>query len=554
VDRSITNILIGGKAGEGVKKAAQVVGNVLCRRGMHVVQADDYQSLIRGGHNFSVVCCSPEEVHATYEQCDVIICFDKRSLDEHRDQLKPGGLLFFNSDESSCGTCIPLPLTSLMKKHYSSETNVGLAAVGIMCALLGLTVAEMRDIIRSQFKRNLDENAAYAEAIHALVQPRLDLQLPPTQVGEGRYLSGNQAIGLGAWYAGLDFYFSYPMTPASSLLHYLASKQKTHGIYAIHAESELAAINMAIGAAMAGCRSAVGSSGGGFALMQEGFSLAGMVEAPLLCVLSSRPGPATGVSTYSAQEDLFFALHQGHGEFPRVVASPDSVQRAFSLAAELLSLAWKIQTPVILLTEKQLSEGMTDACLNPESLPDAVPDELDPGPYERYAITESGISPMRFPGRGIRDMIKWSSHEHLPNGLRTDNARAISEMKDKRHSKQKQLEEMVNGFQTVAEYGEGEFLVFAYGSTVLELREAMKHCSIHYKIVAPIYLEPFPLQALQPYRGRRAVVVEHNASAAFAEFLTWKLGLTVQGSILKYDGRAFDPIALARKLEEAFHA
>lgn len=549
------SIVVGGKAGEGVKKAAQVIAAILCAQGRNVVQYDDYQSLIRGGHNFSVVSSSSEQVFATYESFDLIICFDQASVDEHRAQLKEGGLLFFNSDSSLSETGTPLPMDTLLKRHYSVSTNVSLAATAVFCAVMRLPIEFMDSIISAQYKQNALENIAYSHAIYDLVDKHNDLLKLARSNEKYRYLSGNQVIGLGAWAAGLDFYFSYPMTPASSLLHYLATKQDSHKIYAVHAESELAAINMAIGAAVAGCRSAVGSSGGGFALMQEAFSLAGMVEAPLLCVLSSRPGPSTGVSTYTAQEDLWFALHQGHGEFPRVVASPDCYERAFSLAAELLSLAWQAQTPVILLTEKQLSEGMMKVDLDYQNLADAeLPEAIATEDYQRYALTESGVSPLAFPGDQPGAVCKWNSNEHQAFGLRTDKAAEIVAMKDKRQRKGQFLSQATQAYQRVAEYGEGENLVFAYGSTVLELREALKHCSVPCKIIAPIYLEPFPIQELLPYRAKQAIVVEHSAGGMFADFLRQKLALDVVQTILKYDGRPWDPIALAKLLEEAFHA
>jgi len=438
-----------------------------------------------------------------------------------------------------------------MNKHYGVPANVSVAALAIFCAINGLSKELMYRMISSEYKRNVSENIAYADAIYELIEDKGDGLDSDAVPAEYHYLSGNQAIVLGAWTAGLDFYYGYPMTPASSLLHDVALKQNTHQMFGIHAESELAAVNMALGSALAGCRSAVGSSGGGFALIQEAFSLAGMAEIPLLCILSSRPGPSTGVSTYTAQEDLWFALNQGHGEFSRVVASPDQHSRVFSLAAELLTLAWEAQTPTILLTEKHLSEGMLRLELDAAALPEAelLPQDTNEV-YQRYWITAEGISPLRFFGdAGV--VIKWSSHEHLESGLRTDQAEAMVEMKDKRNRKSRLLAELTKRYQRVAEYGIGEHLVFAYGSTVMELREAQKHCPIPFRIVAPVYLEPFPEEELEQYRGRRAVVVEHSSTGGFARFLNWKLQLEVKRSILQYDGRPFDPLDLATIIQEA---
>lgn len=549
----IHTIIIAGKAGEGVKKAAQVISGILMSYGRHVFQNDDYQSLIKGGHNYSTVSTSEAEVFSTSEQADLIICFDKRSVEERRVDLKCGGTFFYNSDDGDGSMGIGLPMTSLMKKAYNTNGNLCSVPIGIFCALYGHSKQELANIITGEFRKDRDENLALAGMIYDCVEERLaPFARKHIPVAEHLF-SGNQLISLGAWTAGLDFYFGYPMTPASSILHYLALQKDRLGVQAIHAESELAAINMAIGASFAGARAAVGSSGGGFALMQEAFSMAGMVEAPLLCILSSRPGPATGVSTYTAQEDLFFAIHQGHGEFARVVASPDSHERAYSLAAELLSLAWELQTPVVLLTEKHLSESSTCLKLQPEQIPHAdVKIGLENDDYERYEITDDGISPLLFPPSD--SVIKWNSHEHLPSGLRTDKSQPITDMKAKRASKIITAKQAVKKYQQIAEYGEGENIVFAYGSTVLELREAARHTSKPLHIIAPIYLEPFPLEELAIYAGRVIVVVDHSCTGLFASFLKEKLQTKILKNILRYDGRPFDPHSLATLLEEAFDA
>jgi len=561
VAAKVYSVLIGGKAGEGVKKAAQVIAHLAMAGAKHVFQCDDYQSLIKGGHNFSVVSIADEPVYNSYQSCNLIISFDDRSIRSHATELAEGGVHVVNSNDAGSATneMIALPLTSLMKEVYGDKGNVSLAAVAIFAALTGISLESLISSISKEFKHSIEENISYATVIYRMMQ---DLKLPsqlslsPQNAKAGKFYSGNQLLALGAWVAGMELYFSYPMTPASSILHYLALKRESHAVYAIHAESELAAANMAIGAAFAGKRVAVGSSGGGIALMQEAFSLAGMVEAPLLCFLSSRPGPATGVSTYTAQEDLFFALNQGHGVFPRIVASPDSFERAFSLSVELMDLAWQYQSPAILLTEKHLSESAASIDLRKIEIPDEE-DLIQPesNPYQRYCLTDSGVSPLMFPGSEhckADDVIKWNSNEHLPSGVRTDVAEQIVAMKDKRNRKAEALARASKKYSRVAMYGEGEQLVFAYGSTALELREALKYTT--FKLIVPIYLEPFPDEELQEYRNASAIIVEHSSSADFAEFLRIKLGISAKANILRYDGRSWDSKELAKLIQEAGNA
>jgi len=560
VASEIYSVLIGGKAGEGVKKAAQVIAHIAMTCGKHVFQEDDYQSLIKGGHNFSIVSISDDVLYNSYKNPDLIISFDDRSIRTHSAKLKPGGLHICNGDDAASAeaSALKLPLSSLMKSVYGEAGNVSLAAIAVFCALWSIPEEALSELIGREFKRNQEENRAFAYQVYLLAKELLpqspdSCQMLPTSAN---LYSGNQLIASGAWVAGLDLYFSYPMTPASSILHYLALKRESHKVFAIHVESELAAANMAIGAVFAGKRAAVGSSGGGFALMQEAFSLAGMVEAPLLCFLSSRPGPATGVSTYTAQEDLFFALNQGHGEFTRIVASPDSFERAFTLSAELLDLAWEVQTPAILLTEKHLSESAADIVLSDVDFPQEPSLPLPyPGEYKRYAITDNGISPLKSPGHahsGDDDVIKWNSHEHGENGVRIDNAPAMIAMKDKRNRKAAYLKQATQRYQRVAKYGEGDSLVFAYGSTALELREALKYHS--FQLVVPIYLEPFPAEELAEYRGQEAIIVEHSSQPHFAEFLRIKLGIRSKADILRYDGRTWDSMELAKLIREVENA
>jgi 2-oxoglutarate ferredoxin oxidoreductase subunit alpha len=551
--------LIGGKAGEGVKKAAQVIADLAVQHGQYVFQTDDYQSLIKGGHNFSVVSICSDVIYNSYHKADLLISFDSRSVDRHMEDMADNALHYCDTEDHSDDRLIALPLKNLVKKHYPDGGNASLSAIAIFCAHHGIPKDGMESVIRSSFKRHKEENCSFASEIYDLVikqEYSLHFELEKLQQKPGKCYTGNQLIALGAWLGGLDLYFSYPMTPASSVLHHLAKLRDSHGVRAIHAESELAAINMALGAAFAGKRSGVGSSGGGFALMQEAYSLAGMVEAPLFCVLSSRPGPATGVSTYTAQEDLYFALNQGHGEFAKVVASPDSFERAFTLALELMDLAWETQSPVILLTEKHLSESSMSINL---PLPDAIseipiPQKADVG-YQRYLITESGVSPLAFPGSNSADedaVIKYNSNEHLQSGVRTDSAEDIIKMKDKRNRKLKAIEEASKKYQRVAIYGSGKSVVFAYGSTALELREALKYHD--FQLVVPIFLEPFPQAELISYQGTEVIIVEHSSQAQFARLLKEKLDVKVKKSILRYDGRHFSSLMLANAIKEAENA
>lgn len=283
--------------------------------------------------------------------------------------------------------------------------------------------------------------------------------------------------------------------------------------------------------------------------MEEGMSLAGMAEAPVLCILSSRPGPSTGVPTYTAQGDLSFALNQGHGEFPRVVASPGTVAEAYQLAAELLDLAWRFQCPALLLTEKHLSESrMTVEIPDVSGLISEPAAGKASGEYRRYADAADGVSPLAF--APAESVVKWSSYEHDEAGITTENADAVSLMQRKRFRKGEALVATVRGMQTVNRFGTGEAILVTYGSTTMSVREAVASGGLDVTVIQPLYLEPFPEWEFASLAGREVIVVEQSCSGQLANLLLRRTGVKVKGSVTQYDGRPFDPEALAARLKE----
>jgi 2-oxoglutarate ferredoxin oxidoreductase subunit alpha len=550
------SFLVGGVAGEGVKKAGFAASRLFGNMGRHVFQMDDYMSLIRGGHNFSVVTSSPDPVHSHYMKADLAVALDRRSYDLHRDHVAPGGTLVFNYDAINPEKGQPMagmgiPLTGEARKYPNPQLRMGVGAVTVLASAVGLSEVQLEELIRAEYARDAENNLAYARAIYALAQPLLGgkYRLEPGELpGPCPIISGNEAISLGAAAAGLDVYMAYPMTPASSILHFLAANSEKLGVTTVHPENEIAVANMAIGAAFAGARAMVGSSGGGFALMEEAISLAGITETPLYMVLSSRPGPSTGVPTYTAQGDLRFALGQGHGEFPQVVASPGTVAEAYSLSAQLLELAWRFQTVTTLLTEKHLSESRMTTDIVPSSAAWAEPilHDVAGGEYLRYRDTPEGISPALFPP--TKELNKWNSYEHDEAGITTEDPGTIAAMADKRRRKGEALVEHLKGLTTVNTFGEGEQVLYTYGSTTMSVIEAVRAGWLDATVVQPVFLEPLPIWELERFSMRDAIAVEQSSTGQFAALLREKGGLEVKAELRKYDGRPFDPEALAGQL------
>jgi 2-oxoglutarate ferredoxin oxidoreductase subunit alpha len=441
-----------------------------------------------------------------------------------------------------------IPLTTEAKKYPNPDLRIGVGAVATLAAVIGLDKEGLKKLIEKEYARDKEHNIAYAMAIYDVVYPKIGGKFQLERGDKERpIITGNEAIALGAAAGGLDIYYAYPMTPSSSILHYLAANDKQLGLTAIHPENEIAVINMAIGSAFAGARAMLGSSGGGFALMQEAFSLAGMVEAPLLCYVGSRPGPSTGVPTYTAQGDLEFVIHQGHGEFPRIVASPGNMEEAFYLTAEMLNLLWRFQTPGIILTDKHLAESRMTVDIDVKKAKFPEPLMHNEGEYKRYLDIESGVSPLLFPPS--KELIKWDSYEHDELGVTTEDPDMIAKMREKRNRKKNAITDYMMGMHTVNVYGDKGPVILTYGSTTMSVLEALRCGQIEATVVQPIYLEPLPVWELEKYKNSGVIVVELSCAGQFASLLREKVGIEAKAVIKKYDGRPFDPVELANRIK-----
>ncbi|MCU0851495.1 MAG: 2-oxoacid:acceptor oxidoreductase subunit alpha [Candidatus Thermoplasmatota archaeon] len=542
--------LIAGKAGQGTKKAGIVAANFFARFKRNVFQMNDYPSLIRGGHNFSIVSTSTQKIYSHYMKADLAVLLDQRSIKIHQNHLTEHGLLVYDDAIKKQEHGIGIPITSLAKKYSTPDLIVGIAGIATLVAAIACDRSILDTIIQKEYQRNVQDNLGYAHEIYDQVfekTPKKFILRNGTDTDP--ILTGAETIGLGVSAAGLDLFFAYPMTPSTPILHFLSLQGKKLGVRTIQPENEIAVANMAIGATFTGARSMVGTSGGGFCLMQEAFSLAGMAEAPVLFFLGQRPGPSTGVPTYTEQGELLHSLYPGQGEFPRIVASPGSIEEAFYLSAELLNLAWHFQTPVILLSEKHLTESSMNVNLQPDKISEVKPLQHNNGNYQRYRKTDSGISPLLFPPS--KEMIKWTSYEHDENGYTTEEAEAITQMHIKRRTKQESLVQYLKeNIKTVNEYGSGEPFLFTFGSTTMTVREAVLVSGLQCSVIQLIYLQPFPSWHLQKYSGHKAIIIEQNSTGQLEQLLREKCGIHPITSIRQFDGRPFDPELLAEKLKK----
>jgi len=564
---TIRTIAIGGAAGDGIREAGINFSELLNELGYKTFSSFDYPSLIRGGHNYSRVSYAEHIVRADYRELDVLVAVNAESVRIHAKTLKPDARIFVEEAYVSELADLNLPLISIPMKKIAEETNAPQvartsSAFGAYGYTLGITLDQLKKIAAKVFANvGADINVALVEKGYQLMQKsgrtQDECRLPeeiPDEIGE--VIDGNRAVAKGFLAAGLEAYVGYPMTPSTSTLQFLAKAGKERGLKVVHPEDEIAVINMALGMSYAGKRVAVGTANGGVALMQESLSLAGVSEVPIVILESMRMGPATGVATHTSQGDLQFTLHVGHGEFPRFVVAPGDVEECFVCAADALNMAWKYQLPAIVLSDKHLSESYMSVTLDEGSKgPDLGKRANTDGeePYNRYKITEDGISPLAFPGtKGA--VVKATSYEHNEEGEATEDAHEVTEMQDKRFRKLQGLYHDFAWFPTVKTYGDqnSDAIVVFWGSTKGAALEAAKQLSRPAKFVQILWMEPFDTERVKSelYGAKVLIDVEANHTAQLAALIREKTGIEIHNKVLKYDAQPFTPTALAEEINK----
>ncbi len=554
------NILMGGAAGQGLDTIVQLLGKALTREGYRLFTCKDYMSRVRGGHNFSLLRVAEKAPRAPLEKVDLLLALNEESYFLHRHKLAPGSRVIYDDrrfalpdEEADRG--IPVPLQELAGKA-GGAVLANTVALGVLLVTLGLETSTMYKLLEESFahSRELARNNKAAlkagyEAAAAFCAPCF--AMPPAAEGmRGKllYMNGNQVLGMSALASGCRFLSAYPMTPATGIMNYLAGKQSTCEIVVEQAEDEIAAVNMALGASYGGLRSMVSTSGGGFALMAEGLSLAGMTETPLVIVVAMRPGPATGLPTRTEQGDLNFVVHAGHGDFPRAVLSASGMEDAFYRLNKAFELADQYQVPVLFLSDQHFAD--TGRSLPPFDFSGLnyhrhlleKKEELE-SPYRRYRLTEDGVSPRILPGMFPGEVLLADSDEHDENGHIIEDAATRKSMVEKRKKKLQALEAEMEEPLFYGSMKPG-ILLLGWGSTYGALREAVDRLLEQGLEAALLHftdLWPLPIKDVAKLLPvvEKSFCVEGNSSGQFAALLKSRTGLGVDHHILKYDGRPF---------------
>jgi 2-oxoglutarate ferredoxin oxidoreductase subunit alpha len=572
-------IRIGGEAGMGLESSGAGFSKALTRGGLYVFGLPDYYSRIRGGHNFYSIRVAHHPLYSHAEPVHLVLALDLETVRRHVDAIVPGGGIVYDSKEEIPDDLrrvdvgfFPVPLSALAEEKGGRDVMRNTLALGVAAGLLGFDSTYIESVIRDNFGRKgdavVDANLRVAQAGVEAAEPfkadfafRMEAvpDAPPRMI-----LNGNDAFALGALASGCRFVSAYPMTPGSPVLHWFAAHAEKYGVVTKHAEDEIAAVNMAIGAAHVGARAMVPTSGGGFSLMVEALGLAGITETPVVIYNAQRPGPATGLPTRTEQADMLFMLHAAQGEFPRFLLAPGTIEESFRIGWQVFNLAERYQTPALVMSDHYLAVGYRTVEADALGF-DAV--TVDRGelltkedlntlkePYLRYKVTESGVSPRALPGHPNAVWVS-SSNEHFEDGAITEEADIRIAQVEKRARK---LVGMAQEVPSPTPYGpeKAEITFLCWGSTYGPLREAVDRLNADQPGRANLFhfagLHPFPVEATKQAltKAKRIIVVEGNSTGQFETLLRTRTGLSTDGTILRYDGRSFTPEYIIAKVKE----
>ncbi len=542
------HILIGGEAGAGIAKTTLLISEIFTNAGYYVFNYREYQSLIKGGFNFNVLKISDKPVYSHDNSYDVIFALNQDLIDRHEKDLKDDG--FIIGDKNLKGkNMISIDVQAMLEKMGASKKLGNDILIGALAKIIGLPVEPVVKVVKGAFKKKIDLLEESIIEGYNCVEKKMELDNPD---GKPKYfITGNEAISMGAIVSGMDMYIAYPITPATPVLHELASKQIEHDFMVVQPENEIAVACSALGASYAGANTMIGTSGAGFSLMAEALSLQGMSEIPLVVYLSQRTGPASGVPTYNSQGDLKFAVNIGHGEFVKVVVAPGDAKECFYRTIEAFHLASKYRVLVMILGDKHVGES--NYSFDDFEEPKIKPNRFITEPcedYKSYLITENGVSPRSVPGQSA--VVRATSYEHNEYGHTTEESEEVIKMNDKRLKKFDDLKKEIIGLVPVYLHGQGKKLIVGWGSTKGAIVDALKNLP-DFKFLQVSYISPFPAEEVKREieDSDEVILIENNATGLLGDIIAEQTGKIINKKVLKYDGRPFTSEEIVEKVREA---
>jgi len=478
-------LLFGGAAGQGPNILGELLGKALVNYGYYVFYSRDYQSLIRGGHNFNVLTFSEDPIYSNDSEMDIVVAIDENTENLHKKELKKQGILLKGQKENM---------------YYA----------GALFEILGLPFKVLQDELwelGKRYEENLDiSKKGFEEETRSLCKLEKKKK-------KGSFINGSEGIREGAIRSGLDIYYAYPMTPATPVLKELAQHQIKKNYLVLELENEIAVILAAIGGSMTGAKTMVGTSGGGFDLMTESLSLAGMAEVPLVIYLAQRPGPATGVPTYNSQGDLNAARHSGHGEFARMVLAPGDPKECEELTNQAFYFSQTYKIPTIVISDKHLAESY----------------------YTSYGISKM-ISTKK-----LVELKKFNSYESTIEGVSTEDITEIKKRVEARIKKIKDIEKEAKKFKMFEVFGKksSKNIIVSWGSTKGAILDSIKTLDTGFLHI--MYLDPFSEEIKNLLKDKNILLVENSSTAQIGQLIAEKTGIFIEdkNKILRYDGRPF---------------
>ncbi len=548
------SVKIAGPAGFGIMEAGRILGRALNRAGFKVLVYPEYQSRIRGGDNVSQVVFSTDSQPLVAPKDDILVALSSLSLEKHQPKLKEDGLLLANESLETPNT---FSFSSIAKDEVGREIARNVVALGLVWELLGLDRELLNKEIKNSFsdkgEKIIEGNQKAAEAGAAMtdqITEKPSFSLPTGQRSTNVLVSGNQAIARAALQAGCNYAAIYPMTPINDILTILAGRRGENDLIVLQPEDEIAGINSAVGAAFAGRRALVATSGGGFSLMVEGFGMAGATETPLVVVEGMRAGPSSGMATWTSQEDLLFLVHAGNGEFPRIIVTPGNPRQAYELTIKAFNWAEIYQLPVVVVTDKYLSESD----FSTPSLSGLKADEIDRGKllsedpsedYKRYRLTKDGVSPRALPGQA---QFLTNSYVHDEMGFSVEDGEIREQMKEKLFRKLTDFSEA--GFEIFGDK-DAPTKIVSWGSTRAAVDRAQQN--LGEKVAVIHFYRPWPLSQAAKKVLKEAeylVAVENNTTGQLARLIQQETAIKIDRKVLKDNGRPF----LAGEIESSLRA
>ncbi|MFH1602149.1 MAG: 2-oxoacid:acceptor oxidoreductase subunit alpha [Candidatus Shapirobacteria bacterium] len=554
----VITIKIAGPAGLGIKSSGLALSHILLDQGYYVADYSEYPSLIRGGHNTYQLSYSLQEVKAPYSKIDLLFSLKIGHFKPHLKEMKKEGLIFCEEKNAKVKF---IPLEKLAAKAGNSVFK-NTICLGVAVYLLDLDFKKAKNTLKQFFPKKTKENLKafqlgfnFAQENFPVLKQKIEIAKINKKV-KNIFCDGNEAFGWGFLQGGGNFYSAYPMTPSTTTLHFLAAKARDYKIKVRHAEDEIGVANMAAGAAFAGARAAVGTSGGGFALMTESISFCGITEIGLVYYLVQRPGPATGMPTWTSQGDLLFYIFSGHGEFPKVVLAPGDQEESFEMGHQALNLAENLQTPVIVVSDKYLGESAQTVAdfakskikIDRGRLIERASDL--PKNFARYNTKhQCGRSFRTIPGVKNGEFLA-NSYEHDKFGFVAEDAKTAQTMAKKRMRK---LKTALRLTPKPALYGPKNFekLIISWGSTkgpilaALDLLHNQKIAFLQIKTLWPIHPEVENIIK----KAKEKIIIENNQTSQLTTLLKTQFDFKPDKKILKFDGRPFFPEELNDQLE-----